>query len=163
MALLIDNRQSKADDFQGFFEEVLNKTLEFLSLQLQLEISLLLVENEEIQHLNRDYRGIDSSTDVLSFPMLDLDPSDREAWVEELEASITAKDQQIILGDIVISVEKAEEQAKEYGHGLKRELGFLMIHGLLHLLGYDHEIGESEEQTMNAIQEDILEELNLAR
>ncbi|NLC44097.1 MAG: rRNA maturation RNase YbeY [Clostridiales bacterium] len=163
MALLIDNRQSKADDFQGFFEEVLNKTLEFLSLQLQLEISLLLVENEEIQHLNRDYRGIDSSTDVLSFPMLDLDPSDREAWVEELEASITAEDQQIILGDIVISVEKAEEQAKEYGHGLKRELGFLMIHGLLHLLGYDHEIGESEEQTMNAIQEDILEELNLAR
>ncbi|NLB42449.1 MAG: rRNA maturation RNase YbeY [Clostridiales bacterium] len=163
MTLLIDNQQSRTEDLQGFFEETLNKTLEFLNLQIQVEVSLLLVENEEIQHLNRDYRGIDNATDVLSFPMLNLDPSDRETWLEELESGITADDQQVILGDIVISVEKAEEQAKEYGHGLKRELGFLMIHGVLHLLGYDHEKGESEEQAMDAIQDAILEELSLPR
>ncbi len=163
MALLIDNQQSKTEDLQGFFEEVLDKTLKFLNLQTQVEVSLLLVDNDEIQNLNRDYRGIDNETDVLSFPMLDLDPSDREVWLEELENGITADDQQVVLGDIVISVEKAEEQAEEYGHGLKRELGFLMVHGVLHLLGYDHEQGESEEQTMNAIQEAILEELSLPR
>ena len=163
MTLLIDNQQSRTEDLQGFFEETLNKTLEFLNLQIQVEVSLLIVENEEIQHLNRDYRGIDNATDVLSFPMLNLDPSDRETWLEELESGITADDQQVILGDIVISVEKAEEQAKEYGHGLKRELGFLMIHGVLHLLGYDHEKGESEEQAMDAIQDAILEELSLPR
>lgn len=163
MALLIDNQQSKTEDLQGFFEEVLDKTLKFLNLQTQVEVSLLLVDNDEIQNLNRDYRGIDNETDVLSFPMLDLDPSDREVWLEELENGITADDQQVVLGDIVISVEKAEEQAEEYGHGLKRELGFLMVHGVLHLLGYDHEKSESEEQTMNAIQEAILEELSLPR
>ena len=163
MTLLIDNQQSKTEDFQSFFEEVLDKTLEFLNLQTQVEVSLLLVDNEEIQHLNRNYRGIDNATDVLSFPMLDLDPSDKEDWLEEFEGSVTADDQQVVLGDIVISVEKAEEQAKEYGHGLKRELGFLLIHGVLHLLGYDHEKGESEEQAMNAIQDEILEELSLLR
>mgnify|MGYP000870734715 CR=1 FL=1 len=163
MALLIDNQQSKTEDLQGFFEEVLDKTLKFLNLQTQVEVSLLLVDNDEIQNLNRDYRGIDNETDVLSFPMLDLDPSGREVWLEELENGITADDQQVVLGDIVISVEKAEEQAEEYGHGLKRELGFLMVHGVLHLLGYDHEKSESEEQTMNAIQEAILEELSLPR
>ena len=163
MTLLIDNQQSKTEDFQSFFEEVLDKTLEFLNLQTQVEVSLLLVDNEEIQHLNRNYRGIDNATDVLSFPMLDLDPSDKEDWLEELEGSVTADDQQVVLGDIVISVEKAEEQAKEYGHGVKRELGFLLIHGVLHLLGYDHEKGESEEQAMNAIQDEILEELSLLR
>lgn len=163
MALLVDNQQNRTEDLQDFFQKVLDTTLEYLNLEIEVEVSLLLTDNEEIQDLNREYRGIDNATDVLSFPMLDLDPSDREAWLEELNGSISTDDQQAILGDIVISVEKAEEQAQEYGHGLKRELGFLMIHGVLHLLGYDHEKGLREERTMNTIQEAVLKELNLPR
>lgn len=163
MTLLIDNQTTLTEEFQGFFEEVLEKTLFCLNMGIQVEVSLLLTDNKGIQQLNRKYRNIDSDTDVLSFPMLNLDPSDRETWLEELDRCLTLGNQQVVLGDIVISVEKAGEQAQEYNHSLTRELGFLMVHGILHLLGYDHEKGQSEEKTMNTLQEAVLKELNLNR
>lgn len=162
MTLLIDNRQSiLTDDYQLFFEKAIQKTLEQLEIGVAVEVSLLLVENDEIQQLNMEYREKDQATDVLSFPMLELDPFDKAAYINILNKNIDHGE--VLLGDIVISVEKAIEQAEEYGHGVKRELGFLLVHGILHLLGYDHEVDEATDTTMVQLQETILSVLNLPR
>ncbi len=164
MTLLLDNRQDFiTDDLEDFFNKVLKQAVEELDLCLRVEVSLLLVNNEEIRQLNRDYRGKDKATDVLSFPMLELDPLDESSYHETLEQYVDAGTGELVLGDIVISVEMAIEQAKEYGHSIERELAFLMIHGLLHLLGYDHEKDEQNEQVMFKRQEDILKSLKLGR
>jgi probable rRNA maturation factor len=109
------------------------------------EVSITLTGNEEIREMNAAYRGKDVPTDVLSFPM---DPDWDESYV--------------LLGDVVISLERAEEQAKDYGHSLNREVGFLTVHGMLHLMGYDHETPE-EASVMEACQEEILAEMELPR
>lgn len=164
MTLLLDNRQDFiTEDLEDFLNKVLNKVLEELSLGLQVEVSLLLVNNEEIKQLNREYREKDSATDVLSFPMIELDPFDEFSYHETLEQYVVPGTREVVLGDIVISVEMAIEQAKEYGHSLQRELAFLMVHGLLHLLGYDHEKDDQNEQAMIKLQEHILQALNLPR
>lgn len=164
MALLIDNRQDfLADDYESFFEKVLQQTLKHLELDIQAEVSLLLVNNEEIRQLNREYRDKDYATDVLSFPLIELNPFDRTSYANALEQNVDPGTREVVLGDIVISAEKAIEQAQEYGHSVQRELGFLMVHGLLHLLGYDHEKDSENEQMMNQLQESILLELNLPR
>lgn len=111
------------------------------------EISLTLCDDAYIRELNRDYRGKDSSTDVLSFPMLDFDSPETET----------------LLGDIVISLERAEKQAAEYGHSLLRELCFLSVHSALHLLGYDHVDDEEGRLYMEAKQEEILCRLGINR
>ncbi|HHY83031.1 MAG TPA: rRNA maturation RNase YbeY [Clostridiales bacterium] len=166
MTLLIDNHQdivSDIDELQEFFETVLKKTLEHVNADIDAEVSLMLTNNEEIRTLNREYRQKDTATDVLSFPLIDLDPVNQEDWHAALHDNAMPDTGEVVLGDIVISVEKAREQAAEYGHGLKRELGFLMVHGLLHLLGYDHEKNLENEDIMNQLQETILQELNLPR
>ena len=175
MTLLIDNRLNQAENYHNFFEEAIEKAMSFLNLQFSVEVSLLLTDNQEIRLLNQEYRGMDKATDVLSFPMLDLTPFDqsepsaprnvsgRQAWLDEIAGYIPSDGRDLVLGDIVISVERAEEQAGEYGHCLQRELGFLMVHGLLHLLGFDHENSQEEEQAMINLQEAILQELNLPR
>ncbi|MGI6539031.1 MAG: rRNA maturation RNase YbeY [Caldicoprobacterales bacterium] len=167
MKLLIDNQTSKYGDYQSFFESVLYETINHLAIGSAVEVSLVLTNNDGIRILNREYRGIDKLTDVLSFPMYDLNPydKDKKTWLAELEYNrkITCGAEDLPIGDIVISVEKAEEQAREFGHSLRRELAFLMIHGILHLLGYDHEIGQAEENEMEALQEEILQKLNLPR
>ena len=105
--------------------------------------SIIFVDNEEIQRINREARGIDRVTDVISFAL-----EDGEEYHDELR----------VLGDIYISIPKMQEQAKEYGHSEKRELAFLVVHGLLHLLGYDHTLGEKEEKEMFTKQELVLDE-----
>jgi len=124
------------------------------------EVALTFVDNERIQELNRTYRGIDMPTDVLSFAM--QDESEEEQAIhfdEEWEGDIPGGE---LLGDIIISVPKAIEQSAEYGHSLLREIGFLFVHGFLHLLGYDHHDEESE-KAMFAKQEHILNEVGLTR
>ncbi len=113
------------------------------------EISLLLTDDAAIQELNRDYRGKDAPTDVLSFPM------------NEGEDALLPEEGNLLLGDIVISLEKAAAQAELYGHSLERETVFLFIHGLLHLLGYDHERGIEAEKEMFAWQEQIIAALGI--
>ena len=108
-------------------------------------ISVSLVDNDFIHEMNRDYRGIDRPTDVISFAFLDNE--DRETLYKSKEP--------VCLGDIYISVDKAREQAAEYGHSIKRELSFLFVHGLLHLLGYDH-MNEADEAVMFKLQDEIL-------
>lgn len=118
------------------------------SLPLNLEVSLTLTDNEGIHELNREYRGVDRPTDVLSFPQFEAD--------EPIPAGAS-------LGDIVISLPKMAEQAREFGHSQRREFCFLFVHGLLHLLGYDHEISPEEEERQFARQREILEVLGIER
>ncbi|MCD7873108.1 MAG: rRNA maturation RNase YbeY [Clostridiales bacterium] len=116
------------------------------------EISVKFVDNQQIRELNYTYRNIDKETDVLSFPL-------GENGVYDINMSTGAK----ILGDIVISMEKAVEQAKLYNHPLQREIGFLTVHSMLHLLGYDHEKGGIEAVHMREKEETVLTQIGLKR
>lgn len=116
------------------------------------EVSVTFVDNEQIRELNVEYRNKDSATDVLSFPL-----GDGQEWDINYDTS------SIMLGDIVISMERAIEQAELYNHSLRREIGFLTVHSMLHLLGYDHENGGLEETLMREQEEKILEKLGLTR
>ncbi len=119
------------------------------------EVSVSFVDNEEIHKLNLEYRGKDKPTDVLSFPMWDGD--------EEGIGDIDPNGEAVLLGDIILSVEKAYAQAEEYGHSIERELAFLSVHSTLHLLGYDHEVSEEDEIYMNKKQEEVLTKIGLPR
>lgn len=125
------------------------------------DVSLTFTNDEEIHQLNRDYRGIDRPTDVLSFAM-------QEDGTEELDILFEVESEDELdpisgmLGDIIISVEKAAAQSEEYGHSLEREIGFLFVHGFLHLIGYDHQ-DDATEAEMTSKQEAILQQAGLAR
>ncbi|OAB33951.1 rRNA maturation RNase YbeY [Paenibacillus glacialis] len=125
------------------------------------EVALTFVNDEQIHELNRDYRGIDRPTDVLSFAMNDsLD--DELAIVYELEGGAEMEELPDVLGDIIISVSRAKLQSEEFGHSLEREIGFLFVHGFLHLLGYDHQDKASEDEMMGK-QEAVLVQVGLIR
>ena len=122
------------------------------------EVSVSFVSDEEIRELNAEQRDIDKATDVLSFPFMQLHEGDGDIDEMDLNPDTAA----IMLGDIVISVEKAKEQAEEYGHGTDREVAFLACHGFLHLMGFDH-MEKDEEQRMFAKADEILTELGFTR
>ena len=129
-------------------------------LDIPVEVSLSVVGREEIHRLNREFRQVDRPTDVLSFPLLDFQSSTVRDTVENGE--VTPESQEVCLGDIVICQAIAEEQAREYGHSLRREMSFLTIHSMLHLLGYDH-MEPEEEAEMCRKQEMILQSLGIGR
>ncbi|WP_059171174.1 rRNA maturation RNase YbeY [Bacillus sp. FJAT-27445] len=134
-------------------ESLLNYAAEQMKVEGGSEVSVTFVGNERIQEINHEYRQKDVPTDVLSFPM-------EEPGEGEIE--ISGGDLPRVLGDIIISIPKTKEQAEEYGHSFMRELGFLAIHGFLHLLGYDHET-EADEKEMFSLQKDILDGYGLTR
>jgi probable rRNA maturation factor len=134
-------------------EEILNFAAKKQKVEENSELSVTFVTNEKIQEINRDYRGKDQPTDVISFAMEEMG---------EGEIEIIGTNQPRILGDLIISIPKAKEQAEEYGHSYLRELGFLAVHGFLHLLGYDHETAE-EETVMFSLQRELLDEYGLKR
>lgn len=161
MSVLIDNRQEKVtvdEAMEAMVSRTVEKVLDSEGCEEDYEVSISFVNDEEIRSLNKEYRGIDKATDVLSFPMLEFTEEEQE----EEEEGAEYIDEEIALGDIVISMEKALEQAKEYGHSFERELAFLLVHGMLHLLGYDHEIEASEGEMFDK-QEEILKELNFTK
>ncbi|GIP51693.1 MULTISPECIES: rRNA maturation RNase YbeY [Paenibacillus] len=125
------------------------------------EVALTFVSDEAIHELNRDYRGIDRPTDVLSFAMNESLDEEMDI-VYELEEGEELDDMTDVLGDIIISVERAQAQAEDYGHSLTREIGFLFVHGFLHLLGYDHQDVASEKVMMGK-QEAVLAQVGLVR
>ena len=133
-------------------------TLKYMDFRKDVEISVMLTDNEGIQALNALHRNIDLPTDVLSFPMFDYD-EDGEIMEDYAEFNEMGD---LCLGDIVISLERANEQAEEYGHSFVREVTFLTVHSMLHLLGYDHMTPEDEEE-MFGYQNDILEEMGISR
>ncbi len=128
-------------------------TLEHEQYHNPCEVSVTYTDNEGIHALNRQHRGVDKPTDVLSFPMMDFSGASDEPVADEPVTS---------LGDIVISLEKARAQADEYGHSFEREVAFLTVHSMLHLLGYDHETGEDDERDMRARQSAILDLMGLS-
>jgi probable rRNA maturation factor len=122
------------------------------------EATITLTDNETIREINRDHREVDKATDVLSFPLLDFVDGHAQIQPGDLDPDTN----RVLLGDIIISVEKAQEQAENYGHSFEREMAFLTVHGMLHLLGHDHQT-ESEEKIMFGKQDAVLEEMGLKR
>ena len=155
MTLLTDNRTDFeiSGEIMEAVEKACLETLKYEEFDEDCEISLSFVTNEEIHQINRQFRNVDAPTDVLSFPQLTF---------EEGEEADVNENGEIVLGDIIISVERAEEQAEEYGHGLKREIAFLTVHSMLHLLGYDH-MEKDEEEDMFRRQKEILEIAGIPR
>lgn len=127
------------------------ETLEYEGYKNNAEISVTFTDNEGIRRLNKDFRGLDKPTDVLSFPLTDYESTDAP-YADELCGS---------LGDVVLSLERAKEQADEYGHSFDREIAFLVVHSMLHLLGYDHETSEEDELDMRQRQSEILKNMGL--
>ena len=165
--IYVDNRQEKievTDKFVEKLENVINFALKEEEVFVDCEISMLFVDNEEIREINNETRGIDRATDVLSFPMLDYE--DKKVFKEvykDKNFDITFMDgEELVLGDIVLSLERALEQSKEYNHSFEREACYLVVHSVLHLLGYDH-MEEDDKKIMRKRDEEILGKLDITR
>lgn len=137
------------NNYEQDFTAIIEQALKTLGIEDDVEVSCVLVDDERIHEINREYRHIDRSTDVISFAMEDND----QFYVEGMPRT---------LGDIFISVDHAKKQAEEYGHTLRREMCFLFTHGILHLLGYDHMTDEQEKE-MFGLQDQILGALSIER
>jgi probable rRNA maturation factor len=158
MNIIINKGENEANfpsKLTTIIENSVKKTLNFVGFDKNVEVGITFVDNVKIKVLNFRYRNVDKETDVLSFPMLEFD-SNREVLKDSIDKS-DADD--IILGDIVISLEKAKQQADEYGHSLEREIAFLVVHSMLHLLGFDHETSKEDEEEMFGIQKKIVESM----
>lgn len=162
MNILIDDRQNKvsAAGLEDIITDVIKTSLEVEGVVDNVEISVSFVDNEEIQKLNKYYRGIDSPTDVLSFPLVEFEeiysdidlPDETDGDIQKVEP----------IGDIVISLEKAMQQSIEYGHSFEREVAYLTAHSMFHLLGYDHE-NDEDKKIMREKEETVMAKLNIGR
>lgn len=165
--LYTDNRQNKIEvneDLVNIINEVCEKSLMAEEMNIPYQISLLFVDNEEIRSINKETRGIDKATDVLSFPMLDY-PKDKvfkDVYKNTKFNEIYLDGDELVLGDMVLSLERAKEQSLEYNHSFNREVCYLVVHSILHLLGYDH-MEDEEKKIMRKREEEILESLNITR
>lgn len=151
--VLIKNDQKKikmTPDLRRLVKRAVLAVLDFEDFGRRAEVSVTFTDNEGIHALNREYRNVDRPTDVLSFPL-----SDGEDYDTDGDA--------VLLGDIVISLERAQTQAEEYGHSFEREVAFLAVHSMLHLLGYDHETSPEDERDMFARQDEILISAGMTR
>nr|WP_113674936.1 rRNA maturation RNase YbeY [Vallitalea guaymasensis] len=165
MSIIINNdtEQNFSKEYADIINKVIAVSLDQEKCPYEIEVSVTITNNEEIRKINREHRDMDKPTDVLSFPLIDFTkPSEFEDIDEDNDEWFDLDTGELMLGDIIISLERAYEQAKEYGHSIEREIGFLTAHSMLHLMGYDHIINE-EEQVMNAKQQQILNEVGLKR
>lgn len=148
---------------QEVAEAVILETLDYEDCPYEVQVNIILTTDEEIHQINLEHRGVDAPTDVLSFPMIEYAyPADFTVLEADGMDSFDPDTGELILGDIVISVDKVIEQAEKYNHGVKREYAFLIAHSMLHLFGYDH-MDELERETMEHRQEEILARLNITR
>lgn len=145
------NKITETDKLENVITQVLEKAAEVYGLDAHTEVSIVLADDEYIHELNLSYRGKDRPTDVLSF-----------ALNEGEEPEIIDGPAEVLLGDIIISVETASRQAEEYGHSLEREMAYLTVHGILHLLGYDHERPDDKAE-MRTEEEHVLGLLGIVR
>ena len=161
MELLTENVQSVhelTNEILDAVKRVCEFTLGYEECNFDAQISITFTDDEDIRMINKEHRGIDSPTDVLSFPMLEFD-ADGNISEDECEYD----GDRIVLGDIVINMERAAKQAEEYGHSFLREVAFLTAHSMLHLLGYDHVDDEEGERLMIHKQNEILNSLGFKR
>lgn len=132
--------------YRKIIEDSINLSLDFEKVPYECEISVTIVDDERIHEINKEFREIDRSTDVLSFPLNEFEKAADWKNFDEDKASFNYDTGELMLGDIILSAEHIIKQANEYGHTRKRELAFLVIHSILHLLGYDHMTKEDEEE-----------------
>lgn len=149
----IDETEEVKESYMDMMRDLIESAAKAEGVEDGAELSITFVDNERIREINREYRGKDQPTDVISFALEDMG---------EGEAEIVGADMPRMLGDMIISIPRTKEQAEEYGHSFERELGFLTVHGFLHLLGYDH-MTEEEEKVMFGKQAKILADFGLGR
>ncbi len=158
--ILIESEAGALKEVQAHLRRCIRAALEAEGVQAACEINVLITDDAGIREINRDQRGIDAPTDVLSFPMFDLVPG---ALLENLEEEADPDTGLVPLGDMALSYERIRAQAKEYGHSVRREAGYLAVHSVLHLLGYDHMDDGPMKQQMRQREEAILAQLDLQR
>ena len=154
-------------DYEDIINRVINEAVDYAKCPYEAEVNVTLTDNYEIKKINAEYRNIDNPTDVLSFPMLNFAvPGDFDGISDELENDVedyfNPDSGELMLGDIVVSVEKVVEQAEKYGHSQERELAFLVAHSMMHLFGYDH-MEPDEAAVMESKQREILDNLGITR
>lgn len=165
MSIFFENESGKELDFdwKKLLTSVIEAALEQENCPYEAEVNVTLTDEEGIRELNREQRGIDRVTDVLSFPMLEYEtPSDFSFIREEDNLLFHPESGELILGDIVLCLPRAESQAEEYGHSLRREMAFLTAHSMMHLFGHDH-MEEEERLLMEEKQEQVLIGLGITR
>ena len=165
--LYTDNRQNSievTDDLINIINEVCDVALKDEEVTIPYQISLLFVDNNEIREINTETRGIDKVTDVLSFPMLDYPENMvfKNVYKNKKFNEIYLDGEELVLGDMVLSLERAKEQSIEYNHSFEREVCYLVVHSILHLLGYDH-MNDEDKAKMRTREEEILGKLNIKR
>ncbi len=164
----VENKKGTYDiegfDFDAFATAaiVVDGVLKHEGFPFEAQVELLLTTADEVQVMNREARGIDAPTDVLSFPMIDFSQMESFEDLDDEDYAFHPDTGEVMLGDIVICYERVLSQAKEYGHSVMREFSFLIAHSMLHLLGYDHE-DEAERMDMEKRQSDILNDLGITR
>ena len=151
-------------DYAELISNVINEAIEYVKCPYYSIVEVTLVNDDSIKEINKTHRNIDKSTDVLSFPMVEYEKAGDFSMLEDdMYMNCFEPDSgELILGDIVISVDHMETQAKEYGHSVKRELAFLVAHSMFHLFGYDH-MEDDERVEMEKLQEDLLDKMGLTR
>lgn len=153
---LVYNGVEENVEYEKIINLVIDKCFSVEKLEkLNLYISITLTTPEEIRKINNEFRNIDKETDVLSFPMFEKNELDEMVQAGKNEIPET-------IGDVIVSIERVQEQAKEYGHGFERELAYMVVHGFYHLMGYDH-IVEEDKVVMRAKEENVLNKLNIIR
>lgn len=150
-------------DYEELINKVINQAIDYTEFPFEAEINVVLTDNDAIWEINKEYRNIDRPTDVLSFPMLEYEMAGDFSGIDiEDETLFDPENGEIVLGDIMISIDKIKSQAEEYGHSQKRELAFLVAHSMLHLFGYDH-MTDEERVVMEDKQRQILDNLGITR
>lgn len=163
MTVYIENEQEKdiKFDYENLLKRIISFTLQRENCPYEAEVSVVITDDTAIHETNREFRGIDKSTDVLSFPMCTYQAPGKFDELEEQEV-FHPETGELLLGDIMISYDHVQKQAEEFGHSEIREFAFLTVHSMLHLFGYDHET-EDERGIMEAKQKEILDELGITR
>lgn len=166
MNLVIEKETDDSFDFdyEAAAKSIIDQALDYLNCPYEAQLNLTLTDNEGIHAINKEYRQIDRPTDVLSFPLVDYPEPNvfPESIEDDAEDYFDLDTGELMLGDIIISVEKCKEQAKEYGHSELREYSFLIVHSMLHLFGYDH-MEEDERAVMEEKQREILDKAGITR
>ena len=160
VVISFDRRHLNSIGLNLHLRKCVRVALEAQAIPVPCEINVLVTDDMGIRAINAAYRQVDAATDVLSFPMFDFTPG---ALPEDLTPYLDAQTGLLPLGDMAISLEHAKAQAKEYGHSLKREIGYLSVHSVLHLLGYDHMDEGPMKAQMRAEEEEIMQKMDLSR
>ena len=160
---IVDAYPDKQEEHcDGLIKQCAEAVFAHLSMETDADVTVMLVDDANIREINKQTRQIDAHTDVLSFPLLDADPDDPDGSLRAVAGDTDPETGAVLLGDIVISLDAVKRQAKEYGHSFDRELGYLTVHGMLHLLGYDH-MQDADKRRMRGMEDAVMGALALSR